>query len=54
MPEETYDPHKTETDVRQGNRRRMNLRVLLISGTLIVIVFGLLYLFGYPFGPLGT
>lgn len=54
MPEETYDPHKTDTEIRQGNRRKMNLRVLLISGAAIVAVFALLYFVGYPFGPSGT
>lgn len=50
MPEETYDPHKTATEIRQGNPRRMNLRVLLISGCLVVAAFTLIYLAGYfPF-----
>jgi hypothetical protein len=49
MPEtqETYDPHKSTDEVRQGNKRRMNLRVLLISGVLIVIAFAIIYLVGY-------
>lgn len=49
MPEkqETYDPHKSTEEVRQGSRRLMNLRVLLFSGTLIVIAFAIIYLVGY-------
>lgn len=38
MPE-TYDAHKSTTEVRQGNKRQMNLRVLVISGLLIVVAF---------------
>jgi len=38
---------KTPVDARQGDRRKMNLRVLLISGTLIIIVFAVLYMTMY-------
>ena len=41
---ETYDPHKDTTEVRQGNPRKMNLRVLLLSLIGIVVVFAVLYL----------
>jgi hypothetical protein len=41
---------KTPVEARQGDRRRMNLRVLLVSGTLIVVLFAALYMFAYPFG----
>ncbi len=41
---------KTPIEARQGDRRRMNLRVLLLSSTLIVVVFAAIYLFAYPFG----
>jgi hypothetical protein len=39
----TYDAHKTTTEVRQGNKRLMNLRVLVISLILIVLVFAVIY-----------
>ena len=48
MPEqETYDPHRTDTEVRQANKRMVNLRVLLISSVLIVVAFAAIYLVGY-------
>jgi hypothetical protein len=40
----TYDAHKSTTEVRQGNRRLMNMRVLVISIALVVIAFALIYL----------
>jgi len=40
---ETYDAHKTTTEVRQGNRRMMNFRVLVISLAAIVVAFALIY-----------
>ena len=40
---ETYDPKKSETQVRQGNPRKMNLRVLTYSLIGIVVVFLVLY-----------
>ncbi len=42
MPE-TYDPQKSTTEVRQGNRRQMNLRVLIISVVLVVVAFAAIY-----------
>lgn len=48
--EETEGPSKTPIEARQGDRRRMNLRVLLISGALIVIAFAVLYVIGSPIG----
>lgn len=39
----TYDPHKSTTEVRQGNKRQMNLRVLMISMIGIVVIFAILY-----------
>jgi hypothetical protein len=47
LQQETYDPHKTDTEIRQGSRRRMNLRVLFISVALIVVAFSLIYVVGY-------
>jgi hypothetical protein len=40
---------KTTVEARQGDRRKMNLRVLLISLVLAVIVLAALYVFVYPF-----
>ena len=40
----TYDARKSTTEVRQGNSRQMNLRVLLISTTLAVVAFAAIWL----------
>jgi hypothetical protein len=40
---ETYDPHKTTTEVRQASPRRMNLRVLITSLIGIVVLFAIIY-----------
>jgi hypothetical protein len=42
---ETFDPHKSTNEVRQGSPRMMNMRVLIISLLLIVVLFGILYFF---------
>jgi hypothetical protein len=42
-PMRTYDAHKSTTEVRQGNKRQMNLRVLLISTGLVVLAFVAIY-----------
>jgi uncharacterized membrane protein affecting hemolysin expression len=39
----TYDPHKTTTEVRQGNKRQMNLRVLLISMGAVIVLFAIIF-----------
>lgn len=41
---ETYDPHKTTTEVRQASPRKMNLRVLITSLIGIVVLFAVIYL----------
>ena len=41
---QTYDPHKTTNETRQGNNRMMNSRVLWWSLGGIVIAFLLIYL----------
>jgi hypothetical protein len=41
---ETYDPKKSATEVRQGNPRKMNLRVLITSLSAVVILFVVIYL----------
>jgi len=40
---ETYDPHKSTTDVRQGSRRLDNFWVLVISTLAIIALFGIIY-----------
>ena len=40
---ETYDPKKTNTDVRQASPRKMNLRVLIGSLVGIVVLFAVIY-----------
>jgi len=41
---QTYDPKKSQTDVRQANPRRMNLRVLVTSMVGIIVLFAIIYL----------
>ena len=41
---ETYDPHKTNTEVRQASPRRMNMRVLLWSMLGLIVLFAVIYL----------
>lgn len=41
---ETYDAHKTTTEVRQGSRSLDNFWVLIISTVAIVAVFAIIYL----------
>ncbi len=41
---ETYNPHKTTTEVRQADRRLDNFWVLLISTVAIVAVFAVIFL----------
>ena len=43
MPD-TYDAHKTTTEVRQGSRTLDNFWVLIISGVVIVALFAILFL----------
>lgn len=40
----TYDPHKTKTEVRQGSKRKMNSRVLVISMVAIIAIFAIFLL----------
>ena len=41
---ETYDPHKTTTEVRQASPRRMNMRVLVWSMLGLIVLFAIIYL----------
>jgi hypothetical protein len=48
--ETTEQPEtKTTVDARQGDRRQMNLRVLLTSLLFAVVILAGLYAFVYPF-----
>lgn len=42
---ETYDPKKSTTEVRQGDRRQMNLRALIIGVVVVVLAFGAIWWF---------
>lgn len=48
---QTYDPHKTTTEVRQANSRMMNSRVLWLSLGGVVVAFLLIYLVFFAFAP---
>lgn len=48
---ETYDPHKNKTEVRQGNPRKMNMRVLIFSMIGIVVLFAILYFIFFAAQP---
>lgn len=48
---ETYDPHKNTTELRQGNPRKMNMRVLVVSLIGIVILFFLIYIAFFMMQP---
>ncbi len=41
---ETYDPKKSKTEVRQGNQRKMNLRVLITSLVGVIVLFAIIYM----------
>ena len=51
---ETYDAHKTTTEVRQGSRRQMNLRVLVISMVVVVLAFAAIWFFFLSVPPGNT
>jgi hypothetical protein len=41
---ETYDAHKSTTEVRQANRTLDNFWVLIISGLGIIAIFAIIFL----------
>ncbi len=51
---ETFDPHKSTTEVRQADRRRDNFRVLLIGTAAVIAAFVILYLGFQLFSGAGT
>lgn len=50
----TYDPHKSTSEVRQGDGRQMNTRVLLWSIGGVILAFILIYLIFFAFAPAPT
>jgi hypothetical protein len=50
----TYDPDKNVKEVRQGNRRLMNMRVLVYGIIGIVVAFALIFLWFAVFAPAGS
>jgi hypothetical protein len=40
---ETYDAHKTATEVRQGSSTRDNFVVLVVSTVLVVAILAIIY-----------
>jgi hypothetical protein len=40
---ETFDPHKSTTEVRGASPRKANYRVLVISLILIIVAFAVIY-----------
>jgi hypothetical protein len=50
---QTYDANKKTTEVRQGDRRRMTLRVLVIATLAVVVAFALIWVF-FSFLPQGN
>lgn len=51
---QTYDADKNTTEVRQGSRRQMNLRVLVISTLLLIAAFALIYVVFFATTPANT
>lgn len=51
---ETYDPHKSTAEVRQGSRSLDNFWVLVISVVAIVALFGILFLVFFANTPVGA
>ena len=40
---QTYDPHKNTVEVRQANRRKVNLRVLVLSTIGVAVLFAVIF-----------
>lgn len=39
----TYDPHKSKVEVRQGNTRKMNSRVLVVSLIAVIVILAIVF-----------
>jgi len=51
---ETYDAHKTKTEVRQGSRTLDNFWVLIISTVAMVAVFAIIFLVFFANTPVSV
>ena len=51
---ETYDAHKSTAEVRQGSRRMMNMRVLILSVSGVIAAFGIIYAISTAIQPGGS
>jgi hypothetical protein len=51
---QTYDANKSTPEVRQGSRRMMNFRVLILSVIGIVAAFGIIYAISTAIQPGGA
>jgi hypothetical protein len=51
---ETYNAEKSTPEVRQGSRRMMNFRVLILSLIGIVAAFGIIYAISTAIQPGGS
>jgi hypothetical protein len=50
---ETYDAQKSTPEVRQGSRRMMNFRVLIIALVGVIAAFGIIYAISTSIQPGG-
>jgi len=50
---QTYDADKSTTEARQGNRRMMNFRVLIIALVGVIAAFGIIYAISTSIQPGG-
>lgn len=48
---ETYDPHKSTTEVRQGSRTLDNFWVLVVSVVAVVALFAIIFLIFFANTP---
>ncbi|HVY50573.1 MAG TPA: hypothetical protein VHA07_03335 [Devosia sp.] len=48
---ETYDPHKSATEVRQGSRTLDNFWVLVVSVVAVVALFAIIFLIFFANTP---
>ena len=40
---QTYDPHKSTVELRQGDRHQTNKQVLIVSTFVVIVAFGLIW-----------
>jgi hypothetical protein len=51
---QTYDAHKSTSEVREGSRRMTNFRVLILSLIGVVVAFGIIYAISTAIQPGGS